>query len=79
MENNQHHCEALNPVSAPPLCNLDVGVIKSLPPELFSELNEIYGGKLIDLLAKSRDKNEAFSSSIRDPSQGLGGEIGWRY
>lgn len=75
MENNQHHSEALNPVSPPPLCNLDIGVIRSLPPELFSELNEIYGGKLIDLLAKSRDKNEVFSSSIRVLSQGSQGEI----
>ena len=75
MENNRHHSEALNPVSPPPLCNLDIGVIRSLPPELFSELNEIYGGKLIDLLSKSRDKNEVFSSSIRVPSQGSGGKI----
>ncbi|XP_031744472.1 DNA repair protein REV1 isoform X3 [Cucumis sativus] len=74
MENNRHHSEALNPVSPPPLCNLDIGVIRSLPPELFSELNEIYGGKLIDLLSKSRDKNEVFSSSIRVPSQGSGGD-----
>ncbi|KAL0542076.1 hypothetical protein IC582_022165 [Cucumis melo] len=74
MENNQHHSEALNPVSPPPLCNLDIGVIRSLPPELFSELNEIYGGKLIDLLAKSRDKNEVFSSSIRVLSQGSQGD-----
>lgn len=76
LENNQLHCESLNPVSAPPLCNLDVGVIGSLPPELFSELNEIYGGKLDDLLAKSRYKSEAFLSSLRVSSQGpVEGEI----
>ncbi|XP_022952777.1 DNA repair protein REV1 [Cucurbita moschata] len=72
MENNHLHCESLNPVTAPPLCNLDIGVIGSLPPELFSELNEIYGGKLDDLLAKSRYKSEACSSSLRVSSQGPG-------
>lgn len=76
MENNQLRSEALNQVSAPPLGHLDIGVIGSLPPELFSELNEIYGGKLVDLLAKSRDKSEVFSSALRVSSQGSGeGEI----
>lgn len=76
VDNNQHHSEALNQVSAPPLCHLDIGVIGSLPPELFSELNEIYGGKLVDLLAKSRDKSEDFPSALSVSAQGVGeGEI----
>ncbi|CAK7330023.1 unnamed protein product [Dovyalis caffra] len=42
----------------PPLYHLDMGVVESLPPELFSELNEIYGGKLTDFIAKSRVASE---------------------
>ncbi|KAL5561320.1 hypothetical protein UlMin_031067 [Ulmus minor] len=38
----------------PPLCHLDSGVIESLPPEIFSELNEIYGGNLAEFLAKRK-------------------------
>ncbi|KAK4284534.1 hypothetical protein QN277_001353 [Acacia crassicarpa] len=43
----------------PPLCHLDVEVIKNLPPEVFSELNEIYGGKLVDFLVKGIGKSES--------------------
>ncbi|PON58092.1 DNA repair protein, Rev [Trema orientale] len=42
----------------PPLSHLDFGVIGSLPPEIFSELNEIYGGKLDDFVAKSKSKGK---------------------
>ena len=42
----------------PPLCHLDSGVIESLPPEIFSELNEIYGGKLAEFLAKRKGNIE---------------------
>ncbi|KAG5238755.1 DNA repair protein [Salix suchowensis] len=42
----------------PPLSHLDMGVVKGLPAELFSELNEIYGGKLTDFIAKSSVASE---------------------
>ncbi|XP_065870416.1 DNA repair protein REV1 [Euphorbia lathyris] len=44
---------------APPLLqDLDIEVIQSLPPELFSELNAIYGGKLAGFISQSRRKSE---------------------
>lgn len=60
IQNNQANA---NPISTPPpLCHLDVEVIRNLPPEVFSELNEIYGGKLIDYIAKGKDTSETSSS-----------------
>ena len=50
--------------NAPPLCHLDMGVLESLPSELLSELNEIYGGKLVDLIAKSKGQGENSTSSL---------------
>ncbi|KAJ0095620.1 hypothetical protein Patl1_16951 [Pistacia atlantica] len=68
--------DSLNQVSAvPPLCDLDVGVIENLPPELFSELNGIYGGKLFDLITKNRDKSENISSSSSNPPHELEGAL----
>ncbi|WCJ17827.1 DNA-directed DNA polymerase [Euphorbia peplus] len=44
---------------APPLLqDLDIEVIQSLPPELFAELNGIYGGKLAGFISQSENKNE---------------------
>lgn len=40
----------------PALCDLDMGVIENLPPDLFSELNNRYGGKLIKFLSKHKGK-----------------------
>ncbi|MED6119163.1 hypothetical protein PIB30_009265 [Stylosanthes scabra] len=52
-----------DPISAPPpLCHLDVEVIRNLPSEVFSELNEVYGGKLIDFIAKGKDRCESSRS-----------------
>jgi DNA repair protein REV1 len=66
MDSNMSDSEACqNQVSElPPLCHLDMGVLESLPPELFSELNEIYGGKLVDLIAKNKGKSVSISSSL---------------
>ncbi|XP_058007455.1 DNA repair protein REV1 isoform X2 [Hevea brasiliensis] len=49
----------------PSLYDLDMGVIESLPSELFSELNEIYGGKLVECIAQSKGKREDSSGSSR--------------
>ncbi|RDX93279.1 DNA repair protein REV1, partial [Mucuna pruriens] len=59
--NNQ---ASTDPISTPPpLCNLDIEVIRNLPPEVFSELNEIYGGKLIDYIANRKSTSESSSPS----------------
>ena len=50
--------------TVPPLCHLDMGVVESLPSEVVSELNEIYGGKLVDLIAKRKGQGEDSTSSL---------------
>ncbi|TQE12104.1 hypothetical protein C1H46_002307 [Malus baccata] len=57
----------------PPLCHLDLGVIESLPPELFMEINVIYGGKLVDYVAKNKREN---SSATVPHEQVHGARIG---
>ncbi|XP_048231552.1 DNA repair protein REV1 isoform X2 [Ricinus communis] len=61
----------LQSTSAPPrLFDLDMGVIESLPPELVSELNDIYGGKLVDFIAQNKGKSENGRGSSSIPSHG---------
>lgn len=36
----------------PPLCQLDIEVIKNLPPEIFSEMNDMYNGSLYNIMKK---------------------------
>lgn len=64
MDNNLSSCQASSNQILPPLCHLDMGVVENLPPELFSELNEKYGGKLVDFIAKNKGKSENTSSSL---------------
>jgi len=54
-----------DPISTPPpLCNLDIEVIRNLPSDVFSELNEIYRGKLVDyIIANSKNTSENSSLS----------------
>ncbi|XP_057545804.1 DNA repair protein REV1 isoform X3 [Amaranthus tricolor] len=54
----------------PSLNDLDMGVIESLPPELFSEYNNSYGGRLFDLISKSKGK-----ASLHSISAMLGKEV----
>ncbi|XP_058070060.1 DNA repair protein REV1 isoform X4 [Magnolia sinica] len=63
---NQSSGEAgLNKVlTLPPIRDLDVKVIESLPPEIISEMNEMYNGKLTDLMDKSKEKNDRKGSSL---------------
>ncbi|XP_019421546.1 PREDICTED: DNA repair protein REV1 isoform X2 [Lupinus angustifolius] len=58
--NNQASADTM--LTAPSLCQLDVEVVKNLPPEVFSELNEMYGGKLVDFVAKGEGTNESARS-----------------
>ncbi|CAK9187090.1 unnamed protein product [Ilex paraguariensis] len=41
----------------PPLCDLDMGVIENLPLELFSEINDMYGGKLFSFISKNKGES----------------------
>lgn len=39
-------------VILPPLHDLDVGVIVSLPPDVIAEINDMYGGELTSFISK---------------------------
>ncbi|CAL5438082.1 unnamed protein product [Camellia sinensis] len=51
-------------LALPPLGDLDLGVIEGLPPDLFSEINDMYDGKLINLISKKKGKNVDASNSL---------------
>ncbi|KAF5174903.1 Dna polymerase iv [Thalictrum thalictroides] len=60
----------------PQICDLDMGVIESLPPEIFSEINDLYGGKLSEFLKKNDGKDDKISDSVISSSRReLEGEI----
>lgn len=42
----------------PPMNELDMGVIESLPSEVFSEINDMYDGKLAHLITEKRSKGK---------------------
>ncbi|GFQ07259.1 DNA repair protein rev1 [Phtheirospermum japonicum] len=58
--------------SLPPLQDLDMVVLESLPPEVVSEINDMYGGKLLDFISKIKNKtvntniNATLQSSCED-------------
>ncbi|XP_045813214.1 DNA repair protein REV1 isoform X5 [Trifolium pratense] len=60
IQNNQSSADRIS--TPPPLCHLDVEVIRNLPAEVFSELNEIYGGKLVAYITKGKSISESSSS-----------------
>lgn len=45
-----------NSTNLPPLQDLDVTVIESLPPEVVSEINDMYGGMLLGFICESKSK-----------------------
>lgn len=49
--------------SLPPMCHLDMEVLENLPPDLLSELDGTYGGKLYDLIEKKRGKRKINNDS----------------
>lgn len=55
-----------NSTGIPPLQDLDVAVIESLPPEVVSEINDMYGGKLLGFISAS--KNKTINKNIHDAS-----------
>ncbi|ESR36146.1 hypothetical protein CICLE_v10027730mg [Citrus x clementina] len=76
MDNNLSSCQASSNQTLPPLCHLDMGVVENLPPELFSELNETYGGKLVDFIAKNKCRSENTSSSLSGSCSGASTTLG---
>ncbi|XP_020114515.1 uncharacterized protein LOC109728471 isoform X7 [Ananas comosus] len=57
----------------PPLCSLDVEVVKYLPPEIISEINDIYMGELHHFMEAHEDENRSIKSCKRTislPEQG---------
>ncbi|KAJ0798281.1 putative DNA-directed DNA polymerase [Helianthus annuus] len=59
--------EANNGSDVPPLSDLDSDVLESLPPEIFSEINDLYGGKLYDFISKHRFKSTGVGTSSISP------------
>ncbi|CAH8333638.1 unnamed protein product [Eruca vesicaria subsp. sativa] len=59
--------------SLPPMCHLDMEVLENLPPELLSELDGTYGGKLYELIEKKRGKRKINSSSPHVSLDGIKG------
>ncbi|KAJ0262690.1 DNA repair protein REV1 [Hirschfeldia incana] len=49
--------------SLPPMCHLDMEVLENLPPDVLSELDGTYGGKLYELIEKKRGKRKINSDS----------------
>lgn len=53
----------------PPLQDLDMAVIESLPPDVVSEINDMYGGKLLGFISENKSRSAASTTS----SEGLFG------
>ncbi|XP_047338649.1 DNA repair protein REV1 [Impatiens glandulifera] len=52
----------------PPLDDVDLDVVRSLPSEVLSEINDMYGGKLTELITVNKNRNEHTSNSLCDSS-----------
>ncbi|XP_078181674.1 DNA-directed DNA polymerase [Carex rostrata] len=48
----------------PPLSHLDLDVIRNLPPEIFSEMNELYKGELRKILETRQQEKEGTVESV---------------
>ncbi|KAI3695596.1 hypothetical protein L1987_78594 [Smallanthus sonchifolius] len=55
--------EANHSSDVPPLSDLDSDVLESLPPEIFSEINDLYGGKLKNFMSKHRSESIGVDTS----------------
>ncbi|KAL2537329.1 DNA repair protein REV1 [Forsythia ovata] len=63
-------------VILPPLHDLDVGVVESLPPEVIAEINDMYGGELTSFISKykSRTFDMNMSTTSVDSVEGVTAE-----
>ncbi|XP_076915898.1 DNA repair protein REV1-like [Bidens hawaiensis] len=55
----------------PPLSDLDSDVLESLPPEIFSEINDLYGGKLKNFISKRKSESIGVSSALPANVKGM--------
>ncbi|KAI3448143.1 hypothetical protein Pfo_004808 [Paulownia fortunei] len=60
--------------SLPPLQDLDMAVLESLPPEVVSEINDMYGGKLLGFISKNESKT--VNTNINAASLRSGEDLG---
>ncbi|KAG8364222.1 hypothetical protein BUALT_Bualt19G0105800 [Buddleja alternifolia] len=51
----------------PPLQDLDVAVLECLPPEVVSEINDMYGGKLLGYISENKGKTVETNTICRAP------------
>lgn len=71
--NNTSWICANTTLGLPSLCSLDVEVVKYLPPEIISEINDIYKGELHHFMEAHEDVNRSIKSckhTISLPEQG---------
>ncbi|KAJ9561161.1 hypothetical protein OSB04_006321 [Centaurea solstitialis] len=61
---NLSNREASRSSDVPPLSELDLEVLESLPPEILSEMNDLYGGKLKGFIVKRKSEEGVGTSSI---------------
>ncbi|KAI8555392.1 hypothetical protein RHMOL_Rhmol05G0171100 [Rhododendron molle] len=59
-------------LALPALGDLNLGVVASLPADLFSKINDIYDGKLINLISKKKGKSVAQERVQVPPKEGSG-------
>ncbi|XP_071726230.1 DNA repair protein REV1-like isoform X2 [Rutidosis leptorrhynchoides] len=52
------------PVPVPPLSDLDSDVLESLPADILSEINDLYGGKLKTFMSKKHNKSESSGGGV---------------
>ncbi|MQM11827.1 hypothetical protein Taro_044737 [Colocasia esculenta] len=51
----------------PPMSHLDMDVVKCLPPEIVSEMDELYQGRLSDIIEKHGNKKDLGNDNIPMP------------
>ncbi|XP_024966568.1 DNA repair protein REV1 isoform X4 [Cynara cardunculus var. scolymus] len=70
---NLFNREANRSSDVPPLSELDLEVLESLPPEILSEMNDLYGGKLKGFILKRKfeDVGVGTSSTLSGNAEGV--------
>nr|XP_043621063.1 DNA repair protein REV1 [Erigeron canadensis] len=59
-------------VDMPPLSDLDSEVLESLPPDILSEMNDLYGGKLKSFMSKLKSESIGVGTSSLIPENAEG-------
>ncbi|CAI9294554.1 unnamed protein product [Lactuca saligna] len=65
IDDHVHQSTSNSTMEVPPMSELDSQVLESLPPEILSEINDFYGGKLKSFISKRKSKTiEIETSSV---------------